>query len=242
MPKRFLLIDAGNSHLKAAIYENGTSIQIRRFQNAELNTAKEVLMNEDFDAVMVSSTSVDETLFETWFPGMKIHFLKADQFPEIRWAYSNPDSIGKDRVAAVIGAIKLHPQKNVCVADAGTCLTLDFITKEKLHLGGIISPGLKMRFTAMHSHTGKLPLVSEDDFTGQMGSSTESCMAAGAVFGIISEIEYHLEMQSKQQNAQFDLILTGGDANYLAQRIKPANFVVSDIVFQGMNAALASLV
>jgi type III pantothenate kinase len=242
MVHRFLLLDAGNTRLKAAIYEGGKSVESWVFQNHDLKEASGMLNNSLFEAVMVSNTAADEVEFKSWFPSHPVFFLNESQYNGIKWAYANPQTIGKDRLAALIGASKLHPDKNISIVDAGTCLTIDFLSKDRNHLGGIISPGLKMRLSAMHHFTGKLPEVSENEMIGTIGKTTESCMAAGAVMGMIAEIEFHLLHQNRMENSTFELILTGGDAIFLAHRLKPANFVVPDIVFQGMNAVLAGLV
>lgn len=242
MNHRFLFIDAGNTFLKAAIYEEGLAQTFWKFEKPDWPKAITVLRSAGFEAVLISNNATDDREFDGWFEGRPVYFLNSTQYPGIRWAYQHPGTLGKDRLAALIGAAELLPGKNICVADAGTCLTLDFLSKDGVHLGGIISPGLKMRFSAMHFYTGKLPLISEKEYVAEIGKSTESCMAAGAVMGMVAEMEYHFYQQSAGLSDGMELLLTGGDAIFLAHRLKPANFVVADIVFQGMNAVLTRLV
>jgi type III pantothenate kinase len=236
------LIDAGNSRLKAALYSNGQKIQFWEFLNENLSGAKHQIGNPEPDAILISSTHGNEEEIQSWFPGQKVFVLDHRQYSRIHWAYPNPGHMGKDRLAAIIGGSILYPEKNICVADSGTCLTLDFLKYGEKHLGGVISPGLKMRFQAMHQFTRKLPLVSENEMVDALGFTTETCMASGAVLGIVSEIEYHLQALEQKESEPFHLILTGGNAIFLAQRLKRSNFVAPDLVFQGMNAVLANLV
>ena len=242
MSERFLLIDAGNSRLKAALYENNIRIESWVFPNSEIEDALSAVTQFGFTAVMVSSTASEESWFQSKLGHHRLYFFHHHLITDLKIAYSEPESIGKDRLAAMAGARILYPGKNICVADAGTCLTLDGLLSDGTHLGGIISPGLKMRFASMEHYTERLPLSSENELVGEFGDSTLGCLASGAVFGMVAEIEYHQNRLQEVCKEPFELILTGGDAIFLAQRIKPANFVVPDLVFQGMNAVLAKLV
>ncbi len=242
MSERYLLIDAGNSRIKAALYQNNVPIESWVFPNSEMEEALSVIVQTGFTAILVSSTAADESWFQSRLGSHRLYFLHHQLMSDLKIAYSQPDSIGKDRLAAMAGARILCPGKNICVVDAGTCLTLDGLLSDGTHLGGIISPGLKMRFASMEYYTERLPLASENEVVGEFGDSTLRCLASGGVFGMIAEIEYHLNRLQEAHNQSFELILTGGDAIFLAQRIKPANFVIPDLVFQGMNAVLARLV
>ena len=51
------------------------------------------------------------------------------------------------------------PGKDILVIDAGTCITYEFIDAAGRYHGGNISPGVQMRFRALHEFTGRLPLV-----------------------------------------------------------------------------------
>jgi type III pantothenate kinase len=236
------LIDAGNSRLKAALFENNIRIESWVFPNSEMEVALSVITQTELKAILVSSTAAGENWFQSRLGSFRLYFFHHQLIKDIKIAYSEPESIGKDRLAAMEGARILYPGKNICVVDAGTCLTIDGLLSDGTHLGGIISPGMKMRFKAMQYFTERLPLSSENEIVGEFGNSTMGCMASGGVYGIVAEIEYHKKRLQEDWNQPFELILTGGDAIFLAQRIKPANFVVPDLVFQGMNAVLARLV
>jgi type III pantothenate kinase len=242
MSERYLLIDAGNSRLKAALYETNICIESWVFPNSKIEEALSVIMNSGFTAILVLSSAADESWFQSRLGSHRLYFFDRSLTPDLKIAYPEPDGIGKDRLAAMAGARMLCPGKNICVVDTGTCLTLDGLLSDGTHLGGIISPGLKMRFASMEYFTERLPLSSENEVVGEMGNSTLRCLASGGVYGMVAEIEYHLNSLQEAHNQSFELILTGGDAIFLAQRIKPANFVIPDLVFQGMNAVLARLV
>ena len=93
------------------------------------------------------------------------HFveLTASTPVPIRNLYKTPETLGKDRLAAIVGAYSLFPGKDILVFDAGTALTIDFIDKDGNYHGGNISPGLNMRFRALHDYTQKIFLQSQTD-------------------------------------------------------------------------------
>jgi len=71
----------------------------------------------------------------------------------------SPKTLGKDRLAAVAGALHLYPDKNCLIFDIGTCMTIDYLTKKKVFMGGNIAPGKDLRLKSMHDYTSALPLV-----------------------------------------------------------------------------------
>src|SRR5690606_39980712 len=73
--------------------------------------------------------------------------------------YGTPETLGVDRMALIASVYTSYPNKNCLVIDAGSCITYDFINQEGQYKGGAISPGLKIRFKAMHTVTAGLPLV-----------------------------------------------------------------------------------
>lgn len=125
--------------------------------------------------------------------------------------YNTPESLGMDRLAAVVGAHALHPNKDVLVIDAGTCITYDFIDKTGCYHGGNISLGLKMRLAALHHYTGKLPIVSEEGQTPTLGCSTETAIRSGVINGLHYEIKGYIDKLSSQYQ-DLIVLMTGGDA------------------------------
>ena len=76
--------------------------------------------------------------------------------------YATPKTLGIDRIALVSASVNNYPDKNVLIIDAGTCITYDFITDKNEYLGGAISPGLRMRYKALHNLTANLPLLETE--------------------------------------------------------------------------------
>jgi type III pantothenate kinase len=175
-----------------------------------------------------------------FWPGVELFLPAPDDFKGISWAYPFPDKLGRDRMAAMLGAASLFPAMNLVIADAGTCLTVDYLTSDGKHLGGFISPGYRMRLRAMHAFTGSLPLLSESiEFRVNPGNSTETCMASGAFAGILAELDFHFSTRIFNLRKADALILSGGDAKDLAHHLKQSNFVADDLIFRGLYQAYA---
>ena len=82
----------------------------------------------------------------------------------IKVQYKTPKTLGKDRLAAAVGANYLQPGKDLLVIDAGTAITYELIDASGSYLGGNISPGMTTRFRALNLFTEKLPLVGIHSF------------------------------------------------------------------------------
>src|SRR5690606_709080 len=157
--------------------------------------------------------------------------------------YKTPQTLGLDRFAGVIGAAALYPEQNSLVIDAGTCITYDRIDKNRNYDGGGISPGLSMRFQAMHELTEKLPLIAPDlHFMEKIGTDTRSSLLAGAQQGLINEAlgfinDYELRFEALQ------IILCGGDFKFFDTRLKNSIFAHSvkvepHLVLIGLNEVI----
>ncbi len=242
--KHFLLIDIGNSYIKASLFQGDNLLKRISVQKGSEDKIVKIVADGQISGILISASgnSHIEKSLQSLFPQIPVFHLHYSQLKEIHLSYSQPENMGKDRLAAIVGAQIVRPQKNICLVQAGTCLTIDWLLKDGNHKGGTISPGLKMRFKSMHEFTAKLPLSTENELLGLVGNSTDSCLASGVIFGMVAEIEFQLEAFKNQIGEEVELILTGGDVNNLAHRLKPSNFVVPDLVFLGMLKILKSLI
>ena len=145
--------------------------------------------------------------------------------------------MGVDRIALVSSAASQFPNKNVLIIDAGTCITYDFINEKGCYLGGAISPGIKMRYQSLHKFTKKLPLLETKLPENLIGGSTEECIHSGVVNGVINEIDSNIDSYRKK-NKDLTIVLTGGDVNFLSNRLKNGIFANPNFLLQGLNTIL----
>ncbi len=171
----------------------------------------------------------------TLFP---VQFFKSSAQLPLENAYQSASTLGSDRLAASIGAYTLYPSANVLVIDAGTCIKYNFTTAANQYLGGGISPGLAMRFKALHHYTGKLPLVEPgSDIPALVGRDTQQSILSGVIAGSVAEIDGIIGRYSAQYPSLISVI-TGGDSEYLAKQLKSSIFTHQNLVLKGLNHSL----
>ena len=231
-----LVVDSGNTRFKAGIFD--ATILIRKEFFSHASDLKKFIEENSFDHVLVSSVKFDPTEILSWASntGKKISLTSSLQLP-IKLAYATPHTLGVDRIAATCGAFFLYPNQNCLVIDAGTCINYEFLDRNKTYHGGAISPGISMRFEAMHTFTSKLPLVKSISKSKLIGDSTETCMQSGVNNGVIAEVNEIIN-QYKELYPDIRVILSGGDHSFFENNLKHPIFVAPDLVFDGLNGIL----
>lgn len=231
-----LILDIGNTRTKAAEFLNDGIHKLHIFENGD-QVALDKLFGLDPLSIMVSNNNGDAfDLPDLWKNKRVFHFSDLTPLPFLN-AYATPKTLGKDRLAAAAGAHFLWPDKNVLILDCGTCVTADIITATGTYLGGSISPGLTMRYQAMHQLTGALPLIAHQDISEPIGNTTESSIKSGAYFGLL----YELNGRINHYQGIFDelhTVLCGGDATYFVNSLKYRIFANQNLVLIGLNQIL----
>ena len=234
-----LIIDIGNSTCKMVAFRGDEPVDVIRAENGELSGIEEFVVKHKFTRGIVGSVrdltaSEEAALGNLKFPLLR--FTPATPVP-ITNRYRTPETLGSDRLAAVIGASSLKPGKDLLIIDAGTCITYEVIDARGNYWGGNIAPGMQMRLRALHEFTARLPLVEPDGEVPGMGYDTETAIRSGVLRGMKYEIEGYIKsMRSKFPNLL--VFLTGGDNINFDTNIK--NIIFSDkyIVPRGLNKIL----
>jgi type III pantothenate kinase len=151
--------------------------------------------------------------------------------------YLTPETLGYDRIALVSAAASQFPDKNVLVIDVGTCITYDFLNSEGHYKGGSISPGIDMRYKALNHFTEKLPLLDANTPQSLTGNSTQTSIHSGVINGVAFEIDGIIDAY-KQENQDLTVILTGGNAHFLRDRLKNTIFANPNFLLEGLNFLL----
>jgi type III pantothenate kinase len=151
--------------------------------------------------------------------------------------YDTPETLGADRVAAAVGANWLVPESDLVVIDMGTCITYDLVDKQGIFRGGLISPGMKMRFNALHTFTRRLPLVEPKSDPVLIGKSTLQAIQSGVINGMIAEIDGIIE-RYRHEKPTLRVVTCGGDAPFFESKLKHPIFAVPELVLIGLNRIL----
>lgn len=230
-----VVVDYGNSSAKVGIFDQHTLVRKEVFARHE--DLLRFIQNFSAQNFIISSVNVDSKKVLEATP-IQRKFELTPQLPlPIKNLYKTPATLGPDRIAGVCGAHQLFPHQPCLVIDAGTCITYDFIDEKGNFLGGGISPGLSMRFQAMHSFTAKLPLVTPTDNPDLIGNTTESCMQSGVVNGIVGELDSIISRYQEEFDG-LKVILSGGDTRFFENKLKASIFAGPELVLSGLNSIL----
>lgn len=231
-----LVIDSGNSAAKVGIFDHENLVEKLTF--ASLEDLRSFARAADCDNVIVSSVSADADEVLSWAANAERKFVLNKTLPlPINNLYATPETLGMDRLAGVCGARQLFPRFASLVIDAGTCITYDFIDHLGNYHGGSISPGLNMRFRAVHTFTAKLPLVSAERHVKLIGDTTQNSIQSGVVNGLLAEIEGIIRLY-KEKFPGLRVILCGGDAGFFENQLKASIFASPELVLVGLNSIL----
>ena len=124
--------------------------------------------------------------------------------------------------------------------DAGTAIKCDLVEGGHTFRGGSISPGLAMRFQALHTFTGRLPLVAMPVATAHVpltGDDTQAAIRSGVLNGAVAEVQGMLTAYAAQF-PQLTIVLAGGDAAFFHARLKGTIFVIPELVLIGLHRIL----
>lgn len=232
-----LTVDIGNTRIKSAVFENDNLLEVFAF-DAEFLQKKILIILKKFSKVEVlvvaSVGNYDLNAFSFLENRIKIAWISHETlFPFIN-KYKTPLTLGIDRMILASGAVLQFPNQNRLVIDAGTCITYDFVNDQDHYLGGAIGMGLRMRYNALHNYTAKLPLLETDYPEHYIGNSTSEALHSGVVNGMIFEIEGFIK-SFEIDYSKFTIILTGGDAVFLAKRLKNTIFANSNFLLESLN-------
>jgi len=229
-------IDSGNSYSKVGWFEQNRLVRYQA--GLKFEDMVEAVRSGPVAAMIFSSVGVSIDKFtEALQPQVPVLHLTAETPLPVAVSYHSRSTLGVDRLAAAVGGNRLFPGEDLVIIDAGTCVTYDLIDKKAVFQGGIIAPGMRMRFEAMHRFTQRLPLVSETDDPPLIGKSTAEAMQSGVVNGMKAEMEGIIE-EYRNVFPGARVLLCGGDAAFFESRLKLAIFAVPELVLIGLNRIL----
>jgi len=234
-----LVIDIGNTLTKIAVFEGRQMQAFTRIESFDGGRLRQFLTEYALPgACIVSSVSANPAEI-TRILGADFPVFIFDQTTLLpfRNRYSTPETLGKDRLAGIAAAFDIFPRQDVLVVDAGTAITFDLLTSDGEYLGGAISPGIRMRYKALHTFTGRLPLLEMEESTSMIGNNTNESIHSGVLNGVVFEVDGFIQ-RYLQEYPSIQIILTGGDYNYFDKRLKVKTFAAPNLVLEGLNFIL----
>lgn len=236
-----LLIDLGNTRLKWALWD-GTELRSR---GALAHAGGEPV---DFAALWKDIHELDAAwIASVAAPALEAALagsLRARAIPEphfvrscaqacgVRNAYAQPQRLGVDRFLSLIAAHAHAPQPTV-IASCGTALTVDALTADGTHLGGLIAPAPELMRNALLGNTARLGDVGGASIV-EMADNTADAVASGTWLAAVALIERFVAQAAQRMGAAPALVLSGGGAARLAGLIDVPLRIDSELVLRGL--------
>jgi len=235
-----LIVEVGNTNTKLAVFEKNNCIEKAIWKNAQIEDVEKFCINvaSKVDKTLLSYTGiVNERLYNMLKDNFLLYEFNANSKLSVQNKYATPATLGKDRLAAIVGVWELYPKQASMHISAGTCITYDAVDKEGVYYGGSISPGLTMRFKALQHFTARLPLVEAASTEKWYGDSTETAIRTGVQIGFLAEIRSFIDIYKRYYQID-NVILSGGDADFISKEINFPFVVEKEIVLKGLNKIL----
>ena len=235
-----LIIDIGNTQVKLAVYEEYKQIHFACSSTPIVDFIPSIIQKfpQIRYAIVASVRKNAEKVIElVQQNNIQCYLLNPDLPIPLENLYESKNTLGYDRLAACAGANTLYPNNPVLVIDAGTAITFDFVNNQKQYLGGCISPGILMRYKALHQFTQKLPLLNIDTDYQLIGTNTNKAITGGVQNGIIFEVDCYIN-ELKETYPDLKVIITGGDGSFIKEQIKNEVKLDLNILLTGLNHIL----
>jgi type III pantothenate kinase len=232
-----LIIDAGNTRSKIAVFNESTIIYKESLPAISLLELQQLIIRFSPVATIVSSVTHLEPEVMA-FIGLLPNSLLLNESTDLPVTnnYLTPETLGSDRIANATASWMLF-KSNSLVIDTGTCLKMDFITADGNYLGGSISPGLQMRYNALNHFTYQLPFLNPVHEAQLTGNTTETSIHSGIINGMSAEINGMIQQyENKYDNLK--LIVTGGDSSYFLNHLKKPIFASPELTLNGLHYIL----
>lgn len=233
-----LVVDEGNTLCKIAVLDKNEVLCEMTAKEFDMAVVEPMLLQYRPEGAIVASTRGGAELICDELRkrvGRVLHFTSQTEVP-IGIDYASRQTLGTDRIAVAVGVVCEMGIKDALVVDMGSAITFDVI-ENGVFKGGNISPGVAMRFKALHEFTASLPLCGAKEPGGAFGNTTTEAIEQGVMQGILHEIEGYVGRISAK-NEKKSVIFCGGDAESFVNRIKNAIFAPRKLMFTGLNRIL----
>jgi len=234
-----LLVDAGNSRIKWALFQDGELGLVKTSEHDEAALLSGWKMLAAPASVIISnvggdnlSRTLDNVCRRLWTCEPTFAVV-TKQVKGLTVAYDQPEKLGIDRWLAML-AVWRADRCPALVIDCGTATTLDAVSAEGRHLGGLIVPGLRTMWSALMSQT-RIPPVPFELVDDELGKDTAACIAAGASQSLAGLVERMNRRLAAQQGVNYRVILTGSDAETVSRQLDIDYEIQPNLVLRGLS-------
>jgi type III pantothenate kinase len=230
-----LCLDFGNTRCKAALFIDGQLQEVIVLRDLVRELAELLRRVQPQHSILSSVIDHPAEVDALLADHSRFHRLSNQSRLPFSIPVGKPETVGADRLAIAAAAVHLFPKQNNLAIGLGTCITFNFINQQHELIGGSISPGMEMRFKAMHQFTARLPLVKGTWNVPLIGYDTATNLQSGVVLGMAKEIDGIIELYA-ERFGNFNVLLTGGDLGIFGPHLKKKIFADPDLIFKGLYA------
>lgn len=231
-----ICFDFGNTRLKCAVFEGRDFKEEKVLETADNGVIEALIREYRPDKSILSSVINHPPELETLLAAhTRFHKLGHTSRLPLTTPVGKPETIGADRLALVAAAVDLFPNQHNLAIGLGTCITFNFINKAHEFLGGSISPGMNMRFRAMHEQTALLPMIKAEMNFPLVGYDTKTNLLSGVILGMAAEIDGIINAYALNYS-NFNVLLTGGDMAFFVPHLKNRIFADPNLIYKGLYA------
>lgn len=231
-----LCLDFGNTRQKVGVFKGRDFLKEISLPDTSLNSIEALLNEWSPEKIILSSVINHDPAIETFMAEKtRFHRLNHTSQLPLTTPVGKPETIGADRLALVAAAVDLFPNSHNLVIGLGTCITYNFINNQHEFLGGSISPGMNMRFRAMHEQTALLPYIKAETQFPLIGYDTKTNLLSGVIWGMSKEIDGIIDEYALKYS-NFNVLLTGGDMPFFVPHLKNRIFADPNLIFKGLYA------
>lgn len=231
-----LCFDFGNSRKKCAVFAGREVHEVVVLADDHTDTIQDLItrfqpQKSILSSVIAHNPEIEILLAKT----TRFHLLNASSKLPITTPVGKPETIGADRLAICSAAVDQFPGTHTLAIGLGTCITYNYTNNRHEFLGGSISPGMQMRFRAMHEQTALLPLVEAASDFPLIGYDTRTNLLSGVILGMAKEIDGIIDAYALKYS-NFNVLLTGGDMPFFVPHLKNKIFADPYLIFKGLYA------
>lgn len=168
--------------------------------------------------------------------------------------YTYPKQVGQDRLVGAYaawkefgegrgarGAGRGEKSRDCIVADFGTAITIDVVTKAGEYLGGVIAPGLALSLEALASRTALLPKVKLKAPLELLGRDTANSMRSGVLYGAVALCDGLVGQLKRRYAPQAVVVATGGASPLVAKYARSIDRLRPNLVLEGLSYLSAKI-
>ena len=237
-----VLLDVGNSRFKWGIMGELTQVGVRYGNHTGPNRAQGVFQSlQELRPERIVVSSVLDTTFQDALSrlthdafSVKPEFVQTDyEAHGIRVAYADPANLGVDRFVAMIAAHGLFNTACIIV-DAGTAVTIDALSAQGRHRGGLILPGLSLMRRCLTKQTANIRMHERADEATLFATNTADGVNSGTLRTIAAAIENISTDMAAELDGPVTYILCGGDAEIVRPWLRREYLLYPDLVLKGL--------